>query len=231
MALHTQTQFAALCGVTAANLSTYKKRGKVVVNAQSYIDDTDPTNAAFLKKRLEMGQKEVKQQPTHKNLQQPAQISTQPDTNTDFSARGTAKPATSTTPTNIFEIDKKLKLTDIELKERRIRLLQIEEAIKMGKLLPNDPVQKTFISFSENLKIAYQQGSERLIVVLTQKKALTAEEQADIRNQLTAIINQSLADAITQTKKDLREKASQAAKPKTDLAATGEDEAPATQQL
>jgi len=134
-------------------------------------------------------------------------------------------------PANIFEIDKKLKLTDIELKERRIRLLQIEEAIKMGKLLPNDPVQKTFISFSENLKIAYQQGSERLIVVLTQKKALTAEEQADIRNQLTAIINQSLADAIKQTKKDLREIASQAAKLKTDLADTGEDEEPATQQL
>ena len=101
----------------------------------------------------------------------------------------------------------------------------------MGKLLPNDPVQKTFISFSENLKIAYQQGSERLIVVLTQKKALTAEEQADIRNQLTAIINQSLADAIKQTKKDLREIASQAAKLKTDLADTGEDEEPATQQL
>ena len=131
---------------------------------------------------------------------------------------------------NIFEIDKKLKLTDIELKERRIRLLQIEEAIKMGKLLPNDPVQKTFISFSENLKIAYQQGSERLIVVLTQKKALTAEEQADIRNQLTAIINQSLAEAIKQTKKDLREIASQAAKLKTDLADSGEDEEPTTQQ-
>ena len=122
-------------------------------------------------------------------------------------------------------------VANIELKERRIRLLQIEEAIKMGKLLPNDPVQKTFISFSENLKIAYQQGSERLIVVLTQKKALTAEEQADIRNQLTAIINQSLAEAIKQTKKDLREIASQAAKLKTDLADTGEDEEPATQQL
>ena len=132
--------------------------------------------------------------------------------------------------TSLFEIDKKLKLTDIELKERRIRLLQIEEAIKMGKLLPNDPVQKTFISFSENLKIAYQQGSERLIVVLTQKKALTAEEQADIRNQLTAIINQSLAEAIKQTKKDLREIASQAAKLKTDLADSGEDEEPTTQQ-
>ena len=34
----------------------------------------------------------------------------------------------------------------------------------------------------ELVKIAYQQGSERLIVVLTQKKALTAEEQADIRS-------------------------------------------------
>ena len=52
----------------------------------------------------------------------------------------------------------------------------------------------------------------------------------DIRNQLTAIINQSLADAIKQTKKDLREIASQAAKLKTDLADSGEDEEPTTQQ-
>ena len=69
-----------------------------------------------------------------------------------------------------------------------------------------------------------------IFVVLTQKKALTAEEQADIRNQLTAIINQSLAEAIKQTKKDLREIASQAAKLKTDLADSGEDEEPTTQQ-
>lgn len=51
MSLHKKEEFRALCGgVSVQHLSTYIKRGKVVLNEQGYIDDSNPLNQEHLRK-------------------------------------------------------------------------------------------------------------------------------------------------------------------------------------
>ena len=51
MSLHKKSEFRALSGgVSIQLLSTYIKRGKVIVDDNGYVDDSNPLNQSFLRK-------------------------------------------------------------------------------------------------------------------------------------------------------------------------------------
>lgn len=209
MAQHTHKEFAALCHITQAALSTYTKRKKVKVNDKGFYSDTDPLNAAFMAKWKEKAASNPA--PTAKPAKkaavlpknQPKKVVETADEPEDADA--TITPAGPLTiRSNQTIIDKMHKLRDIELKEGKIRLQEIEENRKRGESLPYTGVQSLIVRFSENLKTGYRHGIESLITSVQQRKQLTAEDVTYITAEMNQVINRQLKNAIEATKKDMR---------------------------
>lgn len=208
MALHTQTKFAELCGVTPAKLSTYKSRKKVFVKevgGVDMVDDADPVNRAFYEKWSAKA-KDVEVPEQKKKVSKGAEVKIKPiapggeESEEEPIVQGVVLSERS--PLTLIE--KHQKLSVIEKNRAQTRLHEIDEQKKRGLLLPRDVTQASFIRFSESIKLAYKEGTERLLVVIAQKKGLTAEEQADLRTQLTKIINDSVKKGIERAKKDIK---------------------------
>lgn len=209
MALHSQKDFAELCGLSPANFSTYKTRKKVLVREDGLVDAKAPINAAFLQKWSEKNKNKPKAEITtapsppsiekltdepQYGILRPQKKTKQPRKNSDeYEAEDLVQ----------LEIDKTV--ADIELKQQRKVILELDEQRKRGEQLPIKPTKSIFLKFSENLKVQYLQGIDKLLVIIQQRKELSAEDMAYIKSNLNEVVNQALKKGIEATKRNIRD--------------------------
>ncbi|MCE3278006.1 MAG: hypothetical protein K0S44_197 [Bacteroidetes bacterium] len=196
MALHTKKQFAELCGLATNALAVYIKRQKITLTKDDKIDDSEEKNADFLKKRREKTGVVIplKVEVPEKKDASPTQ---------DSSKKNKRTPASNGNLSG-YELDKELKQAELNKKiaDTEHRQLQIEKL--RGELIPTEIVKPLFIQHSESIKVAYNEASENLIVIISQKKQLSSVEVADLRKQLVSIVNKSVDAAIAATKKGIK---------------------------
>lgn len=177
MALHSKKEFAELCGMPSKSLSVYISRGHVLVGENDQIDDKNPVNAAFREKHgARAGRK-------------------QPKASGDKSSSGTPKRDEGFIQTMR---DK----TEAELENKRVNndLKRLELKKKMGQVVPTEDVKRLFVMHSENIKGAYVEASDNLIVIFGNKGGLNATDISEMRKKFVDLVNGAIDKAIAGTK-------------------------------
>lgn len=198
MALHTRKDFIDLCGISSRELSVYIKRGKVVLTGE-YINDTNPSNAAFLQKFSERKNQVV-------SINAP-QVEVYSEKDEPLPEESFTERSTSSAPAkqmSQYAIERAMKLSDLEKKKVDIRIAKLKEDKLMGDLIPTELVRTLIMTQSESTKFAFSEGCENLIVLISQKKQLSATEVADIRSKLSALINKCIDNSVSFSVKKLK---------------------------
>lgn len=174
MARYTRAEFCDLCGVSSGDLSNYIKRGKVVVDGDGF-DSENALNAAFIKKREGRQLKKKSSSPKV--------------------AEKKEKPQGG----YVNALQQKAEV-DIQAKRQLIELKNLEIRKKLGEMIPTDSVRQIFIMHSENMKTAYMESSDNIIVIMGQRKEFNAEDVAYVRKKFYDLVNKAISDTITATK-------------------------------
>lgn len=191
MALHTKSQFAALCGLLQKDLYIYIGRKKVIVEGES-IDDSNELNRLFMEKqRAKRGvgdgapekktkaakvKKEPKPEPTAEEIKNK-------DTLTDLLKQK-----------NGLELQQRQNLIEIQ---------KIEIQKKRGELIPTSAVKTVITLHSESIKSAYVEASDNLILLISQRKGFDSHEISDVKRKFVEIVNRAVDTAIDSTNKML----------------------------
>jgi hypothetical protein len=202
MALYKQSEFAALCGISAAALSVNKNRGKVVV-VDNLVDDTNQVNMEFLRRHLEKKGPAPVVSDYHDKEYPPTQAKTKPQRQPREQAI-----ATDHSGMSYNELEKEKKRVDIKLVEERTELLRKQNEKIAGESLPTDMVKALFAQHFKSVTMAFKHSIDRIITDIAKKKDLTPEEVADIRGKLTANLNTAVKDAVLESKKTVAQIAS-----------------------
>lgn len=194
MALHTKKEFAALCGITTSNLTTYASRGKIELTG-GMVDDTKKINVDFLNYRLQLQKdKETEKHHESKNVQREIDL---------FSA---SKPA-KTIPEDIDESDaplqRKKSLADLEKKLVDIKKAELEYLILKGKHVPTELVRELFRELGQSFQTSYKDGADALLTEISHRKKLAPDEHATLKGQLTNLINQAHKKAIAAAQREV----------------------------
>ena len=193
----TQPEFAEKCGIGLNYLSVNKKRGKVIVDEHSFVDDTNQINELFLQKCLSRPKKETKilihsNESAKPKEKQPKSPSKNVE-NDEFYRENT-----------LVEMQREKGSLEIQLKNNSIELQRLEIKKKRGELVPTESVKNLIIQHSESIKTSYSEASDNLIVIISHKKQLSSEEVADIRSQFVKIVNRAIDNAINFTLSGLK---------------------------
>lgn len=190
MALYTVKEFASMCGVTTSYVKVNIGRGKVVLNSDHLIDGLNETNQFFYEKRTQGKDVERLLPPP------PAQVMVPPPTDTP--------PSHVTGIKTMASLDKDKKLKDLEKTDAEIRLLKLKEAKLHGILIPTELVKSLFTQHTKSIVSAFHYASENLITEFTKRKQMTGSEVAEMRHQLTSIINTASVDALNESMKQVK---------------------------
>jgi hypothetical protein len=186
MALLTKAEFGSRVGLTTKLLAVYIGRKKVFVTEGGLIDDADPVNQLFIAKRQLKGSK--KEESGGKAAPK---------------AEKQADPKDREDKNILTDILKDKGSLDVRKKKGELTLQEIEIRKKLGELVPTDAVRHLVITHSESIKNAYNEATDNLIVILSQKKEMSSTEVADIRGQMTKIINNAIDSAINVSKRKI----------------------------
>lgn len=198
MALFKQPEFARECGISMAYLSMNKKRGKVTLTGE-LIDTGIQKNADFMqkckdtaaKRALKSESKQDKPAKESKKKEKPA-----PDPKV-LEAQKERHDA-------LYSLDKEKKTIDIQKARRESELLEMRKRKLNGELIPTELIKSLIIQHSENIKNAYSDASENLIVIISQRKGMTSTEIAELRKEFTRIVNRAVDGAVDTTKKTFK---------------------------
>ena len=203
MSFHPRKQFADMTGLTPGNLSNYITRGKVILSGD-FIDDTIPVNIEFIKRRKElMLNKKTKRKPPAKTKTQKPDNPSKPNIQApavnleavdipgadDFKDVG-EDPSLQTQKTE----------ADIERIKTVTELNRMRIAKQEGELLPTELMLPIIKQMAIGLTSAFKNAAETLIIEISHKKKLTADESADLRKRLTYVINSSVNDGVDEAK-------------------------------
>lgn len=201
MALYTMTEFAKLCDITLANLSTYKKREKVIVK-DGKIDDQLDVNASFLKQKLSKKGK-LTVENTVKNIET--------SDNTDTSEKILTKKrnkSTSITPTDsssgsLYHLDIQKKELDIQKTAEEIELLKKKNEKMEGELIPTGIVIEIMKLHFTSATNQFKNSIENILTEWTKRKDFSREELAELRGHLTGELNNSITKSVKESQRNL----------------------------
>lgn len=201
MALYKPTEFADLCGITLANLSTYKGRNKVVCSSNMY-DDSNEVNAAFLAKQLAKKGRNDDVKPV--NTAEKPTIVVQNDAVLDEKRK---RSSTKTDDTgeggSIHQLDKQKKKLDIEKTAEEIELLRKKNEKMDGDLVPTELAKALIKLHFTSATNQFKNSIENMLTSWTKKKDFSREEVADIRHQLTENMNDAIKQSVKESQKGL----------------------------
>lgn len=204
MALHSRSDFAKICGLSAGNLSNYIKRGKVILSGE-YVDDKIEQNSSFLEKRLAA---------INQNSEAGGDKST-PNTKDTVSDKPKVERPYIPTP-NIEEPDlpnddslsftalsKREKKVNIQKKEEEIKLLRLKEEKIRGHVVPIDIIKNLFRLHTQSIVTAQKDGIEDLIINFSGESRISSEQIARLRGKMVEILNNAVDKAVLSTKKNI----------------------------
>jgi len=191
MALHTQSEFAALIGKTRGWLNVYVNRGGVtnpVVGKNGFLDDEFSQNRMFLDKWLAM---------------MPAPLPTPTPKKVKATKKVAPKKAAPPVSSGDSLAEQKLK-AEIEYKRGQVEKLKLEQAKLRGNNIPIDAVSGLVSSLSNGFQQAYKSGAESLMMELSNKYKIPSKGVAELKGKLFELINSSHDKGIKLSKKELR---------------------------
>lgn len=197
MALFSPAEFGRMLGISNAEVSVYKSRKKIIVT-DGKIDDTHPVNIDFISRKANR----KADNPDVPELVVPQKLPSQ--NNRQRRQLTAASVPADSSDLSIAQLEKAKKAIDIKHVEEKIELLRKQNEKLAGESLPADMVKALFAQHTKSLSVALKNGLERIIADVSKKKDLTIEEVADIRGKMTAQLNQSIHDAVSESKKTLQ---------------------------
>lgn len=161
MAVHSRKDFAVMCGLEPRELSVYAKRKKVLI-VKKMVDDQNPINAEFLKKRI-LHNDGQKVEVVIKEKLKKGEIDKE-DEETLESVQDYTKLSAE-----------KRKLETDHLREN-IHLLRLKKEKMEGILVPTELVRKIFEQHFRSVTISFQRGAENIIIEFSKKKSYPAKK-------------------------------------------------------
>lgn len=217
MALYSSAEFARKCGISDAYLTMMKKRGKVVLNEQKMVDDTNPLNQIFLENQKELAVKralKVKKSEESVDVLLEEQES-KPEV-VDLRKKpkngngkkkevknGSASAHLAQETLEKLSLDRKKREIEIEKMQRETHLLSLQQDKLAGKLIPTDMVKGLFAQHFKSVVMTFKQGIDQIVTEFSKKSKLNRNETAELKGQMIRIINKSVEEAIHVSKKDL----------------------------
>ena len=101
------------------------------------------------------------------------------------------------------QLEKIKKHLDARKTEKEIRKLEIDIEKKEGLVIPTDLVKSVFIRHNKNIINSFKDEIDNIVVLLTGKYKLNANEVAEINRELLDTINTGVEKAAKETKKQL----------------------------
>lgn len=202
MPKYKQVEFAALCGISKANLSTYKSRKKIEVGPDGLIDTALEINANFLLKCQEKNEDSTKA----------VIVSAKPKEKTDTSIEPTQKAplikeiyVQSSEEGSLNDLEKRKKKIDIENAEAILKLKQMEIERQQGLSIAVDDIKVLMSTHTSSISTSFRQVIRDYLLMIGKKKGFTPTEMATYRKQFDDMLNTAIDNAIAQSKKRLKQ--------------------------
>lgn len=178
MALHSKKEFAELCGWPTKTLSVYIGRAKVIVDEKGMVDDQNAINKGFL---VKYGAKSSNKSSKAATPKESKSEKAKPDDGYIQTIRDKAN----------ADLENKMVLNDLK---------RLEYKKKLGQVVPTEQVKSLFVMHSENIKGAYVEASDNLIVIFANRGGMNATDISDMRKKFTDLVNSAVDKAIEGTK-------------------------------
>ncbi len=201
MALYTMTEFAKLCDITLANLSTYKKREKVIVK-DGKIDDQLDLNAAFLKHQLSKKGK-LSTENIVKTTETVDNTATSEQILTNKRNKSAASSSTETGNGSLHQLNIKKKALEIEKISEETELLKKKNEKMEGELIPTGIVIEILKLHFTSATNQFKNSIENILTEWTKRKDFTREELAELRGHLTGELNNSITKSVKESQRNL----------------------------
>lgn len=195
MALYKPVEFANICGLSRANISTYISRGKIIVTGK-FIDDTIPQNRDFLEKQLLKNGEKITVKPENTETTNKSDPVIIEKNNSKKNAVGPDH--------SLYELEKKIKEADLNKKHVDTRIQRLKEEKLLGTLIPAELVKILIAQHFKSVATSFSNAAESLVVAISKKKQLNKIEEADIKGELITILNKAVRDAVDASKKNVR---------------------------
>jgi hypothetical protein len=205
MPLYTKKEFAERCGMKTNQLAVYIKRGKVVVGNGELIDTKNEKNKAFLQR--------YSGQTTEANLIKEIAAVTPPESAThkrrDAFVRAEPDSDLEEDDDDLVDIpalpqsERKLKFLDTLKREQEVRLLRIKEEKLKGQVVPSELIKPVMLQHNQSILSEFKNATDEILRVFAKRRDLQPDEVADIRGQLTLILNEAISKAATATAKSI----------------------------
>lgn len=195
MALHTKQDFAALCSLTVSNLGNYIKRKKVILSGD-FVDDKLETNKIFLTKRS-ISKAKLEPASAEKILQVAEPVL--PELNN----LNVSDPNTNTDDMNLVHLNKKKLHLENEKRQREIAILEVKKQKLHGIVIPTELVKIIFSQHFKAVTAEFQNAADNLLMEIAKRKDFNRNELAELRGQLTDIINIAINKSVDNSKKTI----------------------------
>ena len=173
MAFLTKREFSMACGMETNQLAVNIKRGEVIVK-DKYIDTDDPTNAAFMEKRVAKGK-----------VKQLTQIGL------------AAQPVVPKDPSipSYEESEQRVKYFDALKREKEVEKLQLDIQKKRGEVIPSELIPPVILQHNQSIITAMKNEFDDWLRNHAKKYDLGTNEIAEIRTQAVGWINNGMTKA------------------------------------
>jgi hypothetical protein len=198
MALLSKKEFSEVCGMATKDLAVYVKRTKVIVNSHGFIDTNDEVNKSFMEKRK--GKVEERSLPEAiKNTQRLIPVPEFGDI-----PEGTDISEIVSLPNQTYvESERQKKYFETIKIRNEIDKLKLDNSKKRGEVIPSELIKPVFLQHNQSIITEFKNGTDEILRSFAKKKGLTVNETAEIKGEMSAIINDSMNKAILATIKSV----------------------------
>jgi hypothetical protein len=193
MALHTKKDFALICGIKLAALSTYAKRDKVICSGD-YIDDAIEKNAAFMEKWRAIKQPDVPAPALNGKPRDERRVVAKPIDNTPPPKPPNIKPPSEFTFAG-NQIDAEIKRVELDRKLEDLEIAKLKRQKMAGESMPTDLVKNTISVYSRSVSRSFNNAADNLLVEFQTMSDISREQVSSMRTKLNAIVNKAINDA------------------------------------
>ena len=219
MAFHSKADFGILIGKPRNWVGQYIGRNKIVMSGD-FIDDKDPTNAAFIKKWLankEAAERKAKEKANSVQVPQPetppaVEKTTKvkakkgpnivpPLSKEKLKAPNIQEPEKSNIKPNESDaLELRKKKAEIAFKEAQANKTELQAAKLRGESIPTALVSGVVSTLGRSFQTNYKNSAESLLIEMSHKLKIPPELEAEFKGKLIEVINKAHADALVAAK-------------------------------
>lgn len=175
-----RAELAKLLGVSNAHISMAVKRGKLILNDEKKIDDSEPVNADWITAQMES---KLGKFPEMQEKFEKADVSNK--------SKGAIR--------SKHELELEQKKLDIEKRKEEIKKLRIQREKLEAKVIPADLVRDIFRRNGKAITSAFSQELEKYLTILSDKVDISSKQLAEMREQIVTSTNKAISEGVEQS--------------------------------